>query len=430
MKKVLLYALIVSFITASSLLAADVEIKPYGFILVNANYNDAIKADIPVKTALTDTVSSFLITPRQTRFGFKLNYEANWKVTGVFEMDFFGLKGSGANGGVMQSAPRLRLANFKLTKNDFSLLFGQDWTIFAPLSPNSMMHVAIPEFSSSGNLWNRFPQIRFEYKAKLDDKNSLLFQGAFLRPLGADITPTVNQTDEFGAGELANLPFVQGRVSANFGTSATVGASFHMGQEDFYTAMGGKKKSISSITVDTLDWTLDTTYVTYNLEDSKTNTVAISGDLKFKVNILTLSGEAYWGENLTMLFSNSYVRSEAVTGNKYEVKGVGAMGGWGELLIKPSNSKFSFGGGVGFETLKEEDVDSLFTDKLFKSSAPLWKNMTIFATIMYAPFDKVSFGLEFNNIKTTYKKLEGTPAKIVEKDADNNSVSLACKFDF
>jgi len=429
MKKLLLLTLVIFILSSGVVYAGDVEIKPYGFILVNANYNDAIKADIPVKAALSDTVSSFLITPRQTRFGFKLNYEADWKVAGVFEMDFFGLKGSGANGGVMQSAPRLRLANFKLTKDDFSLIFGQDWTIFAPLSPTSMMHVSIPEFSSSGNLWNRFPQMRFEYKAKLDDKNSLLFQGAFLRPLGADITPTVNQTDELGAGELANLPFVQGRVSANFGTSATIGASFHFGQEDFYTAMGGKKKSISSITADTLiediyDWPLDTTYVTYYLEDSKTNTMAFAGDLKIKVNILTLSGEAFWGENLTMLFSNSYVRSEA-TGSKYEVKGVGAMGGWGELIIKPSNSKFSFGGGVGFENLKEEDVDSLFTDKLFKSSTPLWKNMTIFATIMYAPFDKVSFGFEFNNIKTTYKT-----SKTVEKDADNNSVSFACKFDF
>jgi hypothetical protein len=410
MKKFLLLTLVIFILSSGVVYAGDVEIKPYGFILVNANYNDAIKADIPVKAALTDTVSSFLITPRQTRFGFKLNYEADWKVAGVFEMDFFGLKGSSANGGVMQSAPRLRLANFKLTKDDFSLIFGQDWTIFAPLSPTSMMHVSIPEFSSSGNLWNRFPQMRFEYKAKLDDKNSLLFQGAFLRPLGADITPTVNQTDEFGAGELANLPFVQGRVAANLGTSATIGASFHFGQEDFYTFYNGVKKIN------------DTTF--YNIDDTKTSTMAVAGDLKFKVNILTLSGEAFWGENLTMLFSNSYVRSEA-TGSKYEVKGVGAMGGWGELIIKPSNSKFSFGGGVGFETLKEEDVDSLFTDAIFPASKPLWKNMTIFATILYAPFDKVSFGFEFNNIKTTYKT-----SKTVEKDADNNSVSFACKFDF
>ena len=416
MKKFLLLTLVIFILSSGVVYAGDVEIKPYGFILVNANYNDAIKADIPVKAALSDTlsISSFLITPRQTRFGFKLNYEADWKVTGVFEMDFFGLKGSGANGGVMQSAPRLRLANFKLTKNDFSLVFGQDWTIFAPLSPTSMMHVAIPEFSSSGNLWNRFPQIRFEYKAKLDDKNSLLFQGAFLRPLGADITPTVNQTDEFGAGELANLPFVQGRVSANFGTSATIGASFHLGQEDFYTVWNGFK----IVAPDTFKIIID---------EAKTTTMAFAGDLKVKVNILTLSGEAFWGKNLTMLFSNSYVRSEAV-GNKYEVKGVGAMGGWGELCIKPSNSKFSFGGGVGFENLKEEDVDSLFNDKIFilsSTSPPLWQNMTIFATIMYAPFDKVSFGLEFNNIKTTYKT-----STTVEKDADNNSVSFACKFDF
>ncbi len=403
MKKLLLLTLVIFTLSFCVVYAGDVEIKPYGFILVNANYNDAIKADVPVKTALTDTVSSFLITPRQTRFGFKLSYEQNdWKMNGNFEMDFFGLKGSAANGGVTQSAPRLRLAFFKLQKKDLSLLFGQDWTIFAPLSPTSMMHVAIPEFSSCGNLWNRFPQVRIEYKAKLDDKNSLLFQGALLRPFGADITLTVNQTDEFGAGELANLPFVQARVAANFGTLATIGASFHFGQEDFRTAKN------------------DTT-----ISDDKTNTMAFAGDAKFKYDIVIISGEAYLGENLTMLFSNAYLMSDSVARNQYKYEGVKTYGGWGEIFVKPKDSKFSFGGGVGLEFLDEADVSSLLSDKRFPISLPLWKNMTIFATIMYAPFDKVSFGLEFNNIKTTYKT-----STTVEKDADNNSISFACKFDF
>ena len=275
-----------------------------------------------------------------------------------------------------------------------------------------MMHVSIPEFSSSGNLWNRFPQLRAEYKYKINDKNSLLFQGALLRPLGADINPTVNQTDELGAGELAVMPFVQGRVSANIGTSATIGGSFHFGQEDFYTAWNGKKK------VDTLS---------YNLDDSKTTSMAIAGDVKVKANIVTLSGEGFWGENLAMLFSNTPLRSD-VSGEKYKVKGVQAMGGWGEFSMKPNNSKFTFGAGGGIEILKEADVDSLLYDKLFKSSTPMWKNMTIFATVIYVPFDKVSIGLEFNNIKTTYNKIESN--QIIEKDADNNSVSLAFKFDF
>jgi hypothetical protein len=427
MKKVLLLTLSIFALSFYLAFAGDVEIKPYGFILVNGNYNDGIKADIPFRAALADTFSNFLITARQTRFGFKMSYEATWKVTGNLEMDFFGLKGSGANGGVMQSAPRLRLAYFKITKNDLSLLFGQDWTILAPLSPTSMMHVSIPEFSSSGNLWNRYPQLRVEYKAKLDDKNSLLFQGALLRPLGADITPTVNQTDELGAGELAGLPFIQGRVSANIGTTATIGASAHFGQEDFFTAMGGKKKVIASIVFDTLTWKFDTTYTTYDIEDKKTTTMAVAGDLKVKANIVTLSGEGFWGENLAMLFSNAHLRSE-LTGGKYEIKGVQAMGGWGEVSIKPTNSKFTFGAGGGIEILKEAHVDSFFNDKLFTSSTPLWKNMTIFATVIYTPLDKVSIGLEFNNIKSTYKKKES--GNIVEKDADDNSASLAFKFDF
>ncbi|HEX9912091.1 MAG TPA: hypothetical protein VGB01_02460, partial [candidate division Zixibacteria bacterium] len=274
----------------------------------------------------------------------------------------------------------------------------------------SMMHVAIPEFSSCGNLWNRFPQVRLEYKAKIDDKNSILFQAAILRPFGADITPTVNQTDEFGSGELANLPFVQGRVSANVeigatGATGTIGGSFHFGQEDFRTAKN------------------DTT-----ISEDKTNTMAFAGDAKFKYDIVTISGEAYLGENLTMLFSNAYLMSDSGARNQYKYEGVKTYGGWGEIFVKPKDSKFSFGGGVGLEFLDEADVSSLLSDKRFPSSLPLWKNMTIFGTVIYAPFDKVSFGLEFNNIKTTYKKIKD--GKEVEEDADNNSISLAFKFDF
>jgi len=393
--------------------AADVNFKPYGFVLVNANYNSDTKADVPVKVGLTDDSSNFLITPRQTRFGFRMTYEQDWKVSAVIEMDFFGLKGSGANGGVMQSAPRLRLANMRLQKNDLSFVIGQDWVLFAPLNPTSMMHVSIPKFSSSGNLWNRFPQLRAEYKLKLDEKNSLLLQGAVLRPLGADVTPTVNQTDELGAGEQSDFPFLQMRLAADIGPAATVGASVHYGQEDFYKAWNGGKKVGD---------------VTYAIKNENTSTFALAGDTKLKFGIATLSAEAYWGKNLTMLFGNAYLKSEAASNGEYKIDGVGSAGGWAELAVKPKNSKFTLGVGLGYEALKEGDVDSLTTDDLFKSATPMHTNMTIFALIGYSPFSNFTCGLEINHIQTGYKKISG--GTLVGADAKNTSVGLAFKFDF
>jgi len=390
-----------------------VEINPYGFILINAQYNDKVATDIPVKVALTDTVSNFLITARQTRFGFKMTYEATWKIAGQIEMDFWGLKGSGANGSAMQSAPRLRLANFKITKDKITFLFGQDWTIFAPLNPTSWAHVSIPGFSSSGNLWNRFPQIRGEYKAKLGENNSLLLQGALLRPLGADVTPAATQTEQMGAGELSGLPFVQARAAVGIGKNATIGASAHFGQEDFYKALNAKKIIVGS---DTLE-----------LSDKKTSTMAVAGDLKLKADIIGFGAEAYWGKNLTMLFSNAYLKSKK-SDHEWKIEGVETMGGWGEVSVAPKNTKVTFNLGAGLEQLKEEEVDSLITDLNFCVAKPLWKNMTIFANVIWTPIEKVTLALEFNNIKSTYKLSEG--GKIKEKDAKDNCVNLAFKFDF
>lgn len=407
----LMFSVVLSFGVSSH--AADVVIKPYGFVLINANYNSDTKADVPVKVGLADNYSNFLITPRQTRFGFRMTYEQEWKVTAVIEMDFFGLKGSGANGGVMQSAPRLRMANIRLQKKDLSFVIGQDWSVFAPLNPTSMMHVSIPKFSSSGNLWNRFPQLRAEYRFKIDEKNSLLLQGALLRPLGADITPAVNQTDELGAGELSVFPFLEMRLAADIGPAATVGASIHCGQEDFHKAWNGEKK------VDSL---------TYAITDKKTRTFAVAGDAKIKSGIATFSAEAFWGKNLTMLFSNAYLKSVAGSDGKLRIDGLGAMGGWVELSLKPKNSKFNYGAGLGYEALKQKDVDSLIQDPLFKSATPMHKNMTIFAVISYAPFSNFSCGLELNHIKTSYKRLAGNA--LVGADAGNTSLGLAFKFDF
>lgn len=383
-----------------------VEINPYGFILLNAQYNDKVATDIPVKAALTDTVSNFLITARQTRFGFKMTYEATWKIAGQIELDFWGLKGSGANGSAMQSAPRLRLANFKITKDKITFVFGQDWTIFAPLSPTSWAHVSIPEFSSSGNLWNRFPQIRGEYKAKLGENNSLLLQGALLRPLGADVTPAATQAEQMGAGELSGLPFVQARAAVGIGKNATIGVSAHFGQEDFSKARN------------------DTT----NLTDDKTTSMAVAGDVKAKADIVSFGAEGYWGKNLPMLFSNAYVKSTKA-GNKWKIEGVETMGSWGEVSIAPKNTKVTFNVGGGLEQLKEKDVDSLITDEFFCIAKPLWKNMTIFANVIWTPIEKVTFALEFNNITTTYK-FTNEEGKIADKDAKNNCINLAFKFDF
>jgi hypothetical protein len=415
MKKVLLVMVMAGVLSlAASAYGGDVDVQPYGFILVNANYNSHIDADIPVKVALNDTLGNFLITPRQTRFGLKMSMSAGeWDVSGKIELDFWGLKGSGANGGVMQSAPRSRLAYFQLKKDDIALSFGQRWVFFAPLSPASIAHVSIPEFSSCGNLWNRMPQLRFDYKTQAGETGTVFIQAALLRPLGADVSPARTQGDQLGAGEFSQMPFVHGRFSFSSDKKVTVGVSGHFGQEDFYSAWNGYAAG-------------------YELKDEKTTTMAVAGDVKGKVDMVTLSGEGFFGQNLRMLFSNAHLRSEAASDGR-KIEGVEVVGGWGQVSISPpSETPVTINAGAGIEILKEEHVDSLIFDPIFGSSKPLWKNFTFFGNVMVKPINRVTIALEINYIKTTYKCLDSgsEDVEICEEDADNTSANIAFKFDF
>jgi hypothetical protein len=388
--------------------AADMEIKPYGFILTNAEINDHVATDIPVTAALADTGdarASFLLTARQTRFGLKMSQPGDvWTVKGQIELDFWGLKGSGKNGASMQSAPRLRMAFLALTKKDVTFTFGQDWSIFAPLNPTSLAHVSIPALSGSGNLWNRFPQLRLDYTHALQGESKILFQIAAVRPIAADTT-TVSQTELLGAGEYNVLPFGQARLAYSSGTSFTIGAGAHFGQENW-----------------------DKAYPAGGYTDDKTTSFAVAGDLKVKADVVEFSGEGFVGSNLPMLFSNAFKTNvQTIVGpdTLIKVDGVDVMGGWGEVLIKPKNSKVSFAVGAGIEILDEDQVDSM----VVAASAPvLSQNLTAYGNVSYVPLPKVTLGLEIGYISTTYKYLSG--ATLAEADGTNLNVNTAFKLDF
>jgi hypothetical protein len=406
MKRLLSTAIMTSLIVMLSALSAfaegEITSKLYGSVTMNAQFNNRIKADIPTVAGIGDTTNhtNFLMTARQTRFGLQLGYEnMGWKVGGHIELDFWGLLGSGKNGGSMQSAPRLRRAYFTMTKDRISLLFGQEWVVFAPLSPVSDAHVSIPALSSSGNLWNRMPQIRMEVKMPVQ-ANELLLQLALLRPLGAD-NVTTGQADYIGAGELSAMPFMQGRVAMSFGKTATIGVSGHFGQEDFSK----------------LDATFD--------EDEKTTTFAAAVDLTAGNNVVKLMAEGFTGKNLIMLFSNASYRKVLFddVDTTYKNEPIKVIGGWGAFTLTPKNSKVSFNLGAGMEVLDKDEVESMAG-----TATTLYRNMTLFGNIMYTPIPKIGFAVEVGHIATTYKRTVSD--ELEEVDGKNLSINVSSKISF
>ena len=333
--------------TVGQLSAAEKpEVAPYGFVLVNAGYNtdDANPVDIPI-TAGGDDEKSFLLTPRQTRFGLKMDgTEAmGAKVGGGVEMDFFGLTGSGAAGGATQSAPRLRRAFVKLDWEKTSLLVGQEWIFFAPLSPNSLAHVSIPEVSGSGNLWNRLPQISLEQRME-----KLKINLGLLRPFGADVPGDQlrTQTDVPGAGEKKGLPFVQARVGVSPSKTITVGGSVHFGQLE--------------------------------VADDNDQTFAAAVDLAVQRGALGLQAEGFVGEGTNMFFSQAG-------------RGVATKGGWGQVSYKVD--KTTCNAGFGLESLEEDDL----------AAGAISKNQTIFANAVRAAAKNVNLAGEIGYVTTSYK---------------------------
>lgn len=388
---------------ATPVYAQDVQIAPYGFVLFNAGMNNHIATDIPVKAALVDSGdsrASTLLTARQTRFGLKLKSEAEgWILGAVVELDFWGQKGSFNNGASMQSAPRLRLANFTMKKEKVQLLFGQDWTAFAPLSPNSLVHVSIPSFSSSGNLWNRLPQARLDYTAAIDTLSKVLIQIAAVRPIAADATSD-SQAELLGAGEYNGLPFVQARIAYSRGKSVTIGGSMHFGQTDWHKA-----------------------YPAGNYTDEKTTTWGAAGDLKIAAKQISFAAEGFVGSNLGMMFSNAGTRTVATETAALKVEGIDVMGGWGELTFKPANSKVAFNGGAGIEILDEDQVDLMAT-----AAGQLSQNLTVFGNIQFDPVPKVTFAVEVGYIQTTYKYLAGSTLE--EGDGTNLNGAFSARMSF
>lgn len=393
------------WVFAAPAASGDMQVTPYGFILFNGGLNDHLATDIPIKAALADTGdsrASMLFTARQTRLGLKLKTEAEgWTIGGVAEIDFWGQKGSFGNGASMQSAPRLRLANFTLKKDKVLLLFGQDWTVFAPLSPNSLVHVSIPGFSSSGNLWNRIPQARLEYTAAMDTLSKMIIQVAALRPIAADVTND-SQAEVLGAGEYSGMPFVQARIAYVRGATVTVGASLHVGQADWQKA-----------------------YPQGNYTDDKTSTWAAAGDLKLSAGQVGFAAEGFVGSNLGMLFSNAGTRTttDGAPGSPMKVEGLDVMGGWGEITFKPANSKVSFNGGAGIEILDEDQVDEMAS-----TAGQLSQNLTLFGNIQFDPLPKVTFAAEIGYIQTTYKHL--VQNELVESDGTNLGGVLSARLSF
>jgi hypothetical protein len=238
-------------------------LTPYGFILANAFFDSGTftTKDYPGQVRTVDVGDAFLMSARQSRFGFRLAIDdTNWTgaaISGVIEFDFKGGQISGTN--VNSAAPstawynglmRLRLANavatWKFGNQSLALLAGQDYGIVNTLFAESLAWVADPLFWQAGNIWRRGPQFRLTYGVKAGDVG-LTVAGAILSP--ADATTGGVYSVDYGAGNASGQPDIEGRVAATakFGDiGATVGVGYHTGKRKYLSAAGATEDNLTA----------------------------------------------------------------------------------------------------------------------------------------------------------------------------------------
>jgi hypothetical protein len=360
---------------------SKIPVKIYGNILFNANYVDrgANSIDIPLFPQKRGTSSdqnhqNFNATLRQTRFG--LRYEGkifqDAKLTGVFEFDLLGGSPSFPNG-VNFDIFRLRLAYGRIDWARDSFEAGQDWAVFSPLNPTTLASYAIPGFSTSGNLWNRIPQIRYEHRQGNNSK--FIFTTAVLDPNAGDNAgnPAVRV---IGLGERGSLPAFETRfgfTTPSHGKESSAGVSGH------YSRLLGVPGNPAGTTV-----------------RSPIDSYGVGGDVNAWLSSgFRVTGEIFHGRALG-IFSGNIAQSAVVTGGR--ALGINSTGGWIELHGEAptghqgSWKNLSANFGYGIEDNRNEDLIVGIRDR----------NQTYMFNGQYKLAPNLTFALEYRRVLTRW----------------------------
>lgn len=347
-----------------------VTVVPYGLLATSIYWNSTqlVNADGPFAVGAGDG-ASLGATARQSRLGLKVSSPPVASALSadsagvVAEFDFNG--GSYANNDVTwyQGHPRLRLFFAKVAWARVEVVAGQDWMIFAPQAPVSLVHLAVAAFTAAGNLYARLPQLRAD--AAL---GGLRLSGAVVAPVASGpIDPAspggLTAVRTAGPADRSETPSLQGRVGYAIpieARSLTFGVSGHFGRESAVVS--------------------DPTMPPLVRDDITSFGLALDAKLEL-FDWLTIQGEAFVGQNLDGFASNADVAGgEAVS----------VYGGWAQLSLKYAPFALNVGAGA-------EDPDPAEGARL--PAGAVTRNAALFTSVT-ATAGTLTGGLELSQLWT------------------------------
>ncbi|MCD4727847.1 MAG: hypothetical protein K8R46_09305 [Pirellulales bacterium] len=219
----------------------DFKIVPYGILWGNMVYSTQRTTPgsytVFVHSASTSNEDEFIVDARNTRLGIDISgpripFFFCAPSGGKLEVDFQNSLISTEN----RATIMLRHAYLETKNEEFRFLFGQTWDVISPLYPGMLMYSVAWD---AGNIGYRRAQIRGERYLAFSDVSLLTVQLSANQQVFED--DNVNNN-----GEFPNWPIIEGRVGWTLGQRGkyslpiTVGASAHVGEEQFDHAIVGR----------------------------------------------------------------------------------------------------------------------------------------------------------------------------------------------
>ena len=257
--------------------------------------------------------------------------------------------------------------------------------MLAPLNPDSALHVGVPGFTTSGNLWARIPQIRVDGVVGFGGTRDkprvrLVWAAAFVLNVQADATPAAQSvftnTRIPQGGENSLAPAGEARVAFGhdlFGKSLEIGLSGHLGNRKITIVGGFASRLNGAVAVDVtlpLPWRL------------------------------ALKGEAYWGNGLDAFFggiSQGIAFTSTANGDiAFVGNGIADGGGWAELSWGALKWLTLYAGGVAD---KPKAADLLVANAATNRTL----NAAFYGDVEVELAKGYSMWLEYNFMNTEYQ---------------------------
>ena len=355
------------------------KVKLSGLVLMNTYMNRGAvdNADLPGFARPRppgQTNGDFGATLRQTLLGLAVTGPklAGGHTAADVQMDFFG--GFPAyQYGVTSGLVRLRVARASLDWGNTKLVVGQDAPFFSPLAPSSYASVGEPALSWAGNLWVWTPQIRVEHRWSRSESSAVTLQAGILDPL-TEYIPDFQFDRTPSPGESSRQP----ALATHLAWKGKVGAQPVMiGVGSYYERQSwGFDRNVDAWAA-TADWDLPLG-----------RWFGLSGEF-FRGRALGGLGGGVW---------NSIVANGDAEDADTRIAGLGAVGGWSQLKIKPV-SKWEFNVAAGTDNPLAGDL-RLFPNPEGSNFPPFARNQSWFANSIYRPRSNLILALEYRRLRT------------------------------